>query len=43
VAVAIDASHPGFQSYSSNAFGDLPGQCNSSRIGFLTNFSPEKR
>jgi len=35
VAVAIDASHPLFVSYSDYIYGTIPGRCNSSRIGFL--------
>jgi hypothetical protein len=35
VSVAIDASHPLFSSYRHYIYGNVPGRCNSSRIGFL--------
>ncbi len=35
VSVSIDASYPNFASYSSGVYGEIPGQCNSSRIGNL--------
>ena len=37
VSVAIDASDPLFVSYSSSIYGNVPGRCNSSRIGIPLN------
>jgi len=39
VSVAIDASDPLFVSYSSSIYGNVPGRCNSSRIGIPLNIN----